>query len=82
MLKIRKDDDLLFSLRNDVLGYIDKMETDFNESNNNELFKAPTKCTCCGMKLKIDDNYLFCDNKEKLITKHKRTVKLKMIQNL
>lgn len=61
-MKLRKDDDLIFELRNEVLGYISKSSSDFNLFNEGFLFKAPTKCVKCDAKLKNDKTFITCIN--------------------
>jgi len=54
----------MFSLRNEVLGYIDVIPSEFNKANTSPLFKAPTNCKFCEEKLSKDENFLFCTNKK------------------
>jgi DNA ligase (NAD+) len=65
-LQLRKGDRVTFQLRNEVLGWIDKLETVGNE---NPLFKAPVKCEYCEAKLETDGVFLFCDNQECALVK-------------
>jgi DNA ligase (NAD+) len=61
-LKIGKGSDLIFALRNDVLGYIDVLD---NEANKKIIpFKFITVCPHCGEDLVLNDNetYVYCEN--------------------
>jgi DNA ligase (NAD+) len=58
-LKLRPGDRLTFQLRNEVLGWVDKLETVGNKA---KPFKAPTHCEYCDSELVTDEVFLFCAN--------------------
>ena len=60
-LKLRPGDRLTFQLRNEVLGWVDKLETVGNKA---KPFKAPTHCEYCDEELVTDDVFLFCANQK------------------
>lgn len=57
----KKGDKLLFELRNDVLGYINKIE----DNSDGEVFVEPTKCEC-GANLINSGRLLICSNDKPL----------------
>lgn len=59
-LKLHKGDSVLFTRRNDVLGYIEKLDEDAVPTG--EAFKAPKFCIHCGEKLSINSVFLECAN--------------------
>jgi DNA ligase (NAD+) len=69
-LNLCQGDKLIFQLRNDVLGYIEKVPVDYtlNENKNvlRRILDTKTHCDFCNHKLKLTDSgsILFCDNKE------------------
>lgn len=60
-LVLREGDDVLFSLQNDTLGYIEKLHTEHNNSNNGKLFSHPTTCPECDEPLLITDDTVFLE---------------------
>lgn len=69
-MKLKKGDEVLFALRNDTLGYIEKLETPANkllaEDKTVRRLKAPINCTSCNDLLVTEETstFLFCDNPE------------------
>ena len=61
-LKIGKGTKLLFSLRNDVLGYVAVL--DVPENNDIEQFSFAEVCPVCGATIKVNANetYAYCPN--------------------
>lgn len=61
-LKIGKGTKLLFSLRNDVLGYVDVL--DVPENNGIEPFVFTQSCPVCGASIEVNANetYAYCPN--------------------
>ena len=60
-MKLHKGDKLIFSLRNEVLGYVEKIESEQPPLKENKI-KIPKKCFECGEALYTDSVFLFCDN--------------------
>lgn len=60
-MKLRKGTKLMFSLRNEVLGYVEKM-VDQEATPKGKLFNPPTTCKECNEDLYTDDVFLFCIN--------------------
>jgi DNA ligase (NAD+) len=63
-LALRKNDTMLFQLRNDVLGWVDKIYDESTLANKNPLFEAPTECEYCGHELHNDGTFIRCINEE------------------
>jgi DNA ligase (NAD+) len=61
-MKLAKGEELIFELRNDVLGYVHKKDSNFYDPNNEIAFIK--SCPICGTGLKYDDNYAYCDDKD------------------
>jgi DNA ligase (NAD+) len=59
-LNLHKGDSVLFTRRNDVLGYIEKLDEDAEPTG--EAFKAPKFCIHCGERLSIVSVFLECTN--------------------
>lgn len=59
-LNLHKGDSILFTRRNDVLGYVDKLDEDAPPKG--EAFKAPKFCIHCGEPLAVVSAYLECVN--------------------
>jgi DNA ligase (NAD+) len=60
-MELRPGDRMLYQLRNDVLGWLDKLVT---EGNKKPLFQPPTHCEYCSEPLHHDDVFLFCANED------------------
>ena len=62
-LHIHKNQEAIFTLRGDVLGYIDPVPSD---SKKVSYFKPITHCKFCGNELQLCNNsvFLFCNNNE------------------
>jgi DNA ligase (NAD+) len=60
-MELRPGDRMVYQLRNDVLGWLDKLVT---EGNKKPLFQAPTHCEYCEEPLQHDDVFLFCANED------------------
>lgn len=60
-MRLAKGEELIFELRNDVLGYVHKKDPNFYDPTN-EIGFIKT-CPICGSELKEDENYSFCDFK-------------------
>jgi DNA ligase (NAD+) len=61
-MNLQKNDRMLFSLNNDVLGYVEKLPTVHPRGKEDVVLVPPSYCECCGEKLKNDSVFLFCDN--------------------
>ena len=61
-MELRKGDRMLFSLNNDVLGYVDKLPTVHPRGKEGKAFLPPSNCECCGEPLHTDEVFLFCVN--------------------
>ena len=60
-LALHEGDQLIFSLRNDVLGYVEKADSPKN--GKGIKFDRPKKCSCCGGPLAVGI-FLRCENDE------------------
>jgi DNA ligase (NAD+) len=60
-MELHPGDRMVYQLRNDVLGWLDKLVT---EGNKKPLFQPPTHCEYCDEPLQHDDVFLFCANEE------------------
>lgn len=61
-LDLHKGDSLIFELRGDVLGWLDKIQDENNGTG--EKLLAPTHCKCCGEELENDGVFLYCVNEQ------------------
>lgn len=61
-LNLHVGDEIIFTLRNDTLGYVDKLATSVNNSKKPILLEAPTNCISCGSTLHNDQVFLSCNN--------------------
>jgi len=61
-LQLKVGDKVKFTRNNDVLGYIDKVNTDVNKGNKNPVIKPITNCLKCNSDLVINGAFLECHN--------------------
>ena len=61
-LDLHEGDEIVFTLRNDTLGYVEKLPTSTNSNKKPVAIKAPTECVNCMSPLYTDDVFLSCNN--------------------
>lgn len=61
-LDLHVGDEIVFTLRNDTLGYVEKLSTSTNANKKPKAILAPTECVNCMSPLYTDDVFLSCNN--------------------